>query len=152
MKPPTTDCAESHVQLTRLPGLADPVLQFDLAKEIEQLRTKESWGRETGRSSETLVKQQDFRVTLILMKANTRMAEHKSDGRISIHTLQGQICVHLRDQKIELSAGRLLALDCGLHHDVEALQESAFLLTIAWPKSYSTGTTTEGAPKTSSNE
>ena len=125
---------------------------FNLAKEIEQLRTKESWGRETGRSSETLVKQQDFRVTLILMKANTRMAEHKSDGRISIHTLQGQICVHLRDQKIELPAGRLLALDCGLHHDVEALEESAFLLTIAWPKSYSTGTTTEGAPKTSSNE
>jgi len=27
---------------------------FDLAKEIEQLRTKESWGRETGRSSDTL--------------------------------------------------------------------------------------------------
>src|SRR5579864_695996 len=152
MKPPTTDCAENRVHLTRLPGLADPVLQFDLAKEIEQLRTKESWGRETGRSSETLVKQQDFRVSLILMKANTRMAEHKSDGRISIHTLQGQIRVHLRDQKIELPAGRLLALDCGLHHDVEALQESAFLLTIAWPKSYSTGTTTEGAPKTSSNE
>ena len=37
MKPPTTDCAESRVHLTRLPGLADPVLQFDLPKEIEQL-------------------------------------------------------------------------------------------------------------------
>ena len=42
MKPPTADCAESRAQLTRLPGLADPVLQFDLSKEIEQLRTKES--------------------------------------------------------------------------------------------------------------
>jgi hypothetical protein len=40
MKPPITDCAESRVHLTRLPGLADPVLQFDLPKEIEQLRTK----------------------------------------------------------------------------------------------------------------
>jgi hypothetical protein len=49
MKPPITDCAESRVHLTRLPGLADPVLQFDLPKEIEQLRTKESWGREAGR-------------------------------------------------------------------------------------------------------
>ena len=134
MKPPITDCAESRVHLTRLPGLADPVLQFDLAKEIEQLRTKESWGRETGRSSETLVKQQDFRVILILMKANTRMSEHRAEGRISIQALQGHLRVHLQDQKLELPAGRLLALDCGLPHDVEALEESAFLLTIAWPK------------------
>lgn len=134
MKPPITDCAESRGHLTRLPGLADPVLQFDLPKEIEQLRTKESWGRETGRSSETLVKQQDFRVILILMKANTRMSEHRAEGRISIHTLQGHIRVHLGDQKLELPTGRLLALDCGLPHDVEALEESAFLLTIAWPK------------------
>lgn len=158
MKPRTADCLESHAQLTRLPGLADPVLQFDLSKEIEQLRTKESWERVTGRSSETLVKQQDFRVILILMKANTRMGEHRAEGRISIHTLQGRICVHLRDQKIELPAGRLLALDCGLHHDVESLEESAFLLTISWPKDDATGngfaakTTREGLPKTNNHE
>jgi quercetin dioxygenase-like cupin family protein len=136
---PTGDCLESRAHLTRLPGLADPVLQFDLAKEIEQLRTKESWERGTGRSSETLVKQQDFRIVLILMKANTRMPDHRAESRISIHTLQGRICVHLRDQKIELPAGGLLALDCGLHHDVEAIEESAFLLTISWPKDYATG-------------
>jgi len=158
MKPSTGDCAESRAHLTRLPGLADPVQQFDLAKEIEQLRTKESWGRETGRSSETLVKQQDFRVVLILMKANTRMDEHRAEGRISIHTLHGRICVHVQDQKLELPAGRLLALDCGLHHDVEALEESAFLLTISWPKDYATGpgfpaeANVEGLPKINSDE
>jgi quercetin dioxygenase-like cupin family protein len=73
------------------------------------------------------------------MKANTRMPDHRAESRISIHTLQGRICVHLRDQKIELPAGGLLALDCGLHHDVEAIEESAFLLTISWPKDYATG-------------
>jgi quercetin dioxygenase-like cupin family protein len=149
MKQATADCVESRAQLTRLPGLAAPVLQFDLAKEIEQLRTKESWQRATGRSSETLVKHQDFRVILILMKANTRMGEHRAEGRISIHTLQGRICVHLRDQKLELPTGRLLALDCGLHHDVEALEESAFLLTISWPRDYATG---EGFPAQATGE
>ena len=157
MKPSTADCAESRAHLTRLPGLADPVLQFDLAKEIEQLRTRESWRRETGRSSETLVKQQDFRVVLILMKANTRMDKHRAEGRISIHTLQGRICVHLQDQKLEMPAGRLLALDCGLHHHVEALEESAFLLTISWPKDYATGPSFpvrngEDLPKTNCDE
>jgi len=43
MRPMTADCVEGRTHLTRLPGLADPVLQFDLAKEIAQLRTKESW-------------------------------------------------------------------------------------------------------------
>jgi quercetin dioxygenase-like cupin family protein len=37
------------------------------------------------------------------------------------------------DQKIDLSAGELMALDHGIHHDVEALEESAFLITISWP-------------------
>jgi len=62
------------------------------------------------------------------------MSEHRAEGRISIQALQGHLRVHLQDQKLELPAGRLLALDCGLPHDVEALEESAFLLTIAWPK------------------
>jgi hypothetical protein len=31
-----------------------------------------------------------------------------------------------------LSTGHLLVLDCGVLHDVEALEESALLLTISW--------------------
>ena len=62
------------------------------------------------------------------------MNEHQAEGRISIHSVLGKICVHLPDQKVNLSAGQLLVLDCGMVHDVEALEESAFLLTVAWPK------------------
>jgi len=40
--------------------------------------------------------------------------------------------VRLADQKVDLSAGELLVLDCGVLHDLEALEESAFLLTISW--------------------
>ena len=46
--------------------------------------------------------------------------------------------LHVPDQDpIELSAGQLMTLDCGVQHDVEALAESAFLLTVAWSKSES---------------
>ena len=37
-------------------------------------------------------------------------------------------------ERIVLSAGQLMTLDCAVHHDVEALEESAFLLSIAWWK------------------
>lgn len=111
--------------LNRLPGLAKPLLQIDLERELQQLRREDSWQRETGRSSKTLAKYPDFRIVLILMKGGTRMRQHRAEGRISIQQLKGQVCIHLVDRKVNVSAGHLLVLDCGVLHDVEALEESA---------------------------
>ena len=118
--------------LNRLPGLAVPLLQIDLDQELQQLRREDSWHRETGRSSKTLAKYPDFRIVLILMKSGTRMRQHKAEGRISIQQLKGKVCIHLAERKVTASAGHLLVLDCGVLHDVEALEESALLLTISW--------------------
>jgi quercetin dioxygenase-like cupin family protein len=118
--------------LNRLPGLAEPLLQIDLERELQQLRREDSWQRETGRSSKTLAKYPDFRIVLILMKSGTRMRQHRAEGRISIQPLKGQVCIHLADRKVNVSAGHLLVLDCGMLHDVEAVEESALLLTICW--------------------
>ena len=118
--------------LNRLPGLAEPLLQIDLERELQQLRRQDSWQRETGRSSKTLAKYPDFRIVLILMKGGTQMRQHRAEGRISIQQLSGQVCIHLAHRKVTVSAGHLLVLDCGVLHDVEALEESALLLTISW--------------------
>ena len=123
--------------LHRLPQLAEPLLQFDLQKELHELRQQDSWQRETGRSSKTLAKYPDFRIILILMKTGTQMNEHRAEGRVSIHHLLGTIRVQLPDRKVNLSVGHLLVLDCGVLHDVESVEESAFLLTVAWPKGVS---------------
>jgi quercetin dioxygenase-like cupin family protein len=42
--------------------------------------------------------------------------------------------MHVQDRTFDLPQGNLLALDRGVAHDVEALEDSAFLLTIAWPE------------------
>jgi quercetin dioxygenase-like cupin family protein len=60
-------------------------------------------------------------------------AGHQTEGRISIQTVVGHIQVRAQGRTFDLPAGSLLALDQGIPHDVEALEESAFLLTIAWP-------------------
>lgn len=113
--------------------LNQPILQFDLVKELDQLHRDESWLHPTGRSSKTLVKHADLRIVLIAMKANTRMHEHKTAGRISVQSIHGHIRLHLPDRVVDLPAGRLLALDQCVPHDVEALSDSAFLLTLSWP-------------------
>ena len=107
-------------------------LLFDLAAELEQLRAEESW-RQGVRNAKTLVKEPDLRVVLILLRQGARMEEHRAPGRITIHTLSGRLRLQLLDQALDLEAGQILMLDADTPHDVEALAESAFLLTIAWP-------------------
>ena len=116
-----------------VPGLIGPMLQFDLATETEQLRQEDPW-ETTSHNAKTLVKYADLRVVLIAMKSGTRMGGHKADGSISIQDLTGKLRLNLANQRAELSPGRLLTLERALPHDVEALEDSSFLLTISWPK------------------
>ncbi|HMF57601.1 MAG TPA: hypothetical protein VK619_14760 [Pyrinomonadaceae bacterium] len=112
--------------------LTAPLLTFDIAAEIEQLNNEEHWQKD-GRISKTLVKHSDFRIVLMFMKAGTVMQEHKTDARISIHALSGRLLIKLDSQTVELPAGHLLVLEKGLSHDVKAIEESVFLLSISWP-------------------
>lgn len=129
----TSSNAAPASPLTRLSHLAGTLLRFNLAQELQELREQDSWQRGTGRSSKTLAKYPDFRVVLVLMKAGSEMKEHHADARISVQTLQGKIRFHLPNQAVELNDGELICLEAGIHHDVEALEESAFLLTVSWP-------------------
>ena len=112
--------------------LTAPLMDFDLPKEIRQLHEEEAWGR-TGRNSKTLVKQPDFRIVLIALQKGGHIEEHKADARISIYMLSGRVKLQLPEQPIDLEAGRLLVLDRAIEHDLEAVEESAILLTISWP-------------------
>jgi len=112
--------------------VAGALLTFDLFGEVERLRGEESW-RQSMRNAKTLVKEPDFRIVLIVMRQGGRMEEHRAPGRLSIQTLTGHVRLQVLDQTIDLPAGHVLALDSDVAHDVEALDESAFLLTIAWP-------------------
>jgi quercetin dioxygenase-like cupin family protein len=126
----------SHPEvLTRLPELAYEVIRRNISDELEKLTNAPSWRLEAGRSSETIVKYPEFRIVLVRMKQGSYMSHHRAEGPISVHSVLGKIRVHLPDDCMEeLGPGDLLALERGLEHDVEALEECAFLLTIAWPE------------------
>lgn len=126
--------SEYRDSLTRLPQLANVMIQTNIRDEIQKLKDASAWQQPVGRSSETLVKYENFRVVLVVMKQGSRMNGHHADGPISIHALHGRIRLHLPEsQPAELGSGDILALERGVKHDVEAIEESAFLLTISWP-------------------
>ena len=111
--------------------MAAPYLEFDIARELEQLHREAGW--QSGQNARTLVKYDDLRIVLTALKAHSRIPVHRTEGRISIQTVAGHIQVRAQGRTFDLPSGILLALDQGVSHDVEALADSAFLLTIAWP-------------------
>jgi quercetin dioxygenase-like cupin family protein len=111
--------------------LTGTALTFDLAAEADRLKTESTWQAE-GHNAKTLVKHPDFRVVLIALKPGGRMNEHKTDQCVTIHVLAGRLRLHLPARALELATGALVALEQTVLHDVEALEESVFLLSLGW--------------------
>lgn len=110
--------------------MAGTFLQFNLPEAIEQLRGEH--GAKAGQNARTLVKYDDFRVVLITLDAGTRIPSHHTAGRVSIHTVAGHLRVHAEGRTLDLPTGSLVTLDRVVPHDVEAVEPSALLMTIAW--------------------
>ena len=113
--------------------MVDKVAQFDLLQEIADSEQKKPWP--SGLYSRTLFKKHDLRIVLISMQDAAHMKEHHTDGTISIHVLKGSVNVHAQGQTHELKTASLFTLAPSIKHDVEAQEDSAFLLTISWPTS-----------------
>jgi quercetin dioxygenase-like cupin family protein len=109
------------------------LLTFDLSGELEALRAEATW-QNGSRNSKTLVKEPLLRIVLIALRAGDRMEQHQAPGAISIQALAGTLRLQVLDETIELTTGRMVVIDANVVHSVEALDECAFLLTLAWPQ------------------
>ena len=105
--------------------------QFDLSQELADSELKKPW--QAGHYARTLFKKSDLRVVLISMEAASRLKEHHADGAISVQVLKGSIRFTTQGESHDLRSGNMLMLGASIKHEVEALEESAFLLTVAWP-------------------
>ena len=113
------------------PPTCIPFAEYDLARELAQLREETLWMN--GQNAKTLVKSDDLRIILLALKRDARIPGHKVPGSISIHLISGHIRLRALERTFDLLPGSLLALDKEMPHEVQAMEESAFLLTIAWP-------------------
>jgi quercetin dioxygenase-like cupin family protein len=67
------------------------------------------------------------------MESTARMKEHHADGTLSIQVFKGHIRLNILGQPHDLHTGSLFTLAASIRHDLEAIEDSAFLLTISWP-------------------
>lgn len=119
--------AQAKARLGRIPA------HIDLAAEMKLLEEEQTLER-VGRNAKTLVKRPDFRVVLTAIRKGARIAAHTASGPVTVQALRGRMRMQTEQGTVELGAGHVLALERDERHDVEALEDSVFLLTIAWPE------------------
>ncbi len=105
--------------------------QLDLGEEMQESERTKPWSK--GHFARTLFKKADFRMVLISMEKGSVLKEHHADGAISVQVLKGSIRFTARGDTYNLKASQVLTLAASIKHEVEALEDAAFLLTIAWP-------------------
>jgi quercetin dioxygenase-like cupin family protein len=111
--------------------MIENVAVFDVAQEIADSEQKKPW--ESRHYAKTLFKKSDLRIVLISMEKAARIKKHHADGAISVHVLRGVVRFREQGHSHDLMPGHVLALAASIQHEVEALEECAFLLTVSWP-------------------
>ena len=109
----------------RISGAA---LSFSLAHEIQLLRA--SLVNAPARVGRTLVKDGPLRVTLVGIRPDRGIAEHRAAGPLTIYVLEGAIEVSAESKQWPLRVGDLFALDGGVTHAVTSTDGGIFLLTV----------------------
>jgi len=123
----TTDSHETPRQQAH--HVSDSLIAIDLLLELAALRGGDAY-RGADHAAHTISKQSSIRVVLIALKAGGRMNEHHADSPITVHGLLGAMNFTVGDQMLRVTPGMLVTVAAGMLHSVEAIEESAFLLTI----------------------
>jgi quercetin dioxygenase-like cupin family protein len=98
-----------------------------IADEIAQLKKGDDWAS-GDRRAVSLVKMGPLNIMLLVLKQGARLNEHCAKGPLAVQVVSGSIRFIAGAQHV-LCAGESIALDRNLNHSLEALEESAIILT-----------------------
>lgn len=119
----------SETPRARAHHVSDPLIEVDLAAELEALRASDSY-HAADHAAKTIAKQAGVRVVLIALKTGGQMHEHHADWAITVQGIDGHVEFTVGEKAVALTRGRLLTVPPGVRHRVKGVNESAFLLTI----------------------
>jgi quercetin dioxygenase-like cupin family protein len=110
-----------------------PFVSLDLPFEIARLRAEVGYEVE-GHAGRTLAKSPDMRVVLEVIRAGVRLPFHETPERVTMQVMIGRLRVWLEHgDNYDLADGGFVAIDAGRVHEIECLDDCAFVLTLAWP-------------------
>ena len=105
------------------------LVDMDLNVLTEQVRNEQVW-KDNDRNALTVFKSNGMRIVLIALHKGAQMDTHTADGMISVQVLEGKMSFTTGERSIEMGKGQMLALHKGVPHQVLAMEETIFLLTL----------------------
>ena len=104
-------------------------IAVDLRSEIARLKGEPAWA-DNDRHGSSLVKGDGINVALMVLKKGAKMQEHHTRAPITVQVIEGRINFIANGKTQLATAGMLVALDRAIEHSVEAVEESAIVLTV----------------------
>jgi quercetin dioxygenase-like cupin family protein len=108
-------------------------LLLDLGDAAVDLRSLAEDGQD--RRAVTLVRESGINVVLVYLRPEATMREHAAPGPATVQVLDGHVRLDVGDEQMDMPAGRLVAFDAGVRHEVHAIEHSTLLLTLSDPQS-----------------
>ena len=112
--------------------LDQPIMAFAIAEEISKIKADQP-STNQGKRSAVLAKNEHVSIVLAVLARGEALQEHQTDGQITVTVVQGAIRFDALNERVRLNAGGLLTLRPGIRHAVEALEDSAFMITVCAP-------------------
>jgi quercetin dioxygenase-like cupin family protein len=109
------------------------LLSFSLDSETDKLKSENAW-LNGDRNAVTLQKNSNLRVVLITMHKGATLHEHKVEGPLTLFVLSGKMNFIAGEEKVILEGNEFIVLEKAVPHDVEALEDVTFILTIIQQK------------------
>lgn len=119
----------SHPRPDARRALDAALLQFDLKREMKNIKQEGNWSAGT-QSAKTLVKSGDLRIVLIAMHQGNEMKMHQSNGPMSLQVMEGNIQFMTWQSCVTIKAGQFVSLQKKVQHNILAKEQSIMLLTI----------------------
>lgn len=111
-------------------SLAGPMLTFDLAEQIAQLRDDASY-RRTGRLGRTLAKSGRLRLVLVVLESGVEVGTHHADSPMTLQPIEGRLTFRVDGKDHQIATGEVLYFGRGEAQEIRALERTALLLTLS---------------------
>jgi hypothetical protein len=114
--------------------LDDPVMAFELDREVDLLRREPGYG-EFGRSSKTLGKGPNFRLVLTAARAGVELGNDDAEAPMAMQVLSGAVHVERAGDVGAFGPGTAIWFSEGGGWAVSVQEDAAIVLSIGWPGS-----------------
>jgi len=104
-------------------------IAVDIRAEIARLKNEPAWAA-NDRHGSSLVKGDGINVALMMLKKGTKLQEHHTRAPITVQVIEGRVNFNANGKTQAVNAGTIVALDRAIEHSIEALEESALVLTV----------------------